>query len=497
MNATDFSLSLIKASLITFCLAIINPAFAEKYEYEWVATNKTDTFTGTEKSFSAAVSSMQTACYACKFLTKRTTNNGYSFSFKPSKNFENGEFDSWSYSTSANVFTGPYAFASESGVLGQIEDWFAESSPEECARPSAAGKGAWTDAPSGSPPLEEVTNQSKSVEVTTYYGEQCESRITGSSINRSRMFACHPELTKGTETVNDENGGIASRRLACAIGATGAITASLVQEPCDDKVGNPCSVSTGNKTDSVTDHQIGLVRMTRSYNSRQTLNTNTIGFAWRHSYADEIVFQTPNTPKLLIWSTGRPVLIGGANINYRPLKTFGTPLAIQNISKVGNEWHVTRSNGDQRIYREDGKLIRIQFKSNKFISLTYGDQDRLQTVTDYMGNEMTFEYTEQLITSVLFSDGYQVSYEYDSQQNLTAVVYPDLTPNDDSDNPRLTYHYEQSNLPHFLTGITDENSSRYATYSYDEQGRAISTEHAQTTNSNGQEKFLLDYQEGN
>ncbi len=50
------------------------------------------------------------------------------------------------------------------------------------------------------------------------------------------------------------------------------------------------------------------------------------------------------------------------------------------------------------------------------------------------------------------------------------------------------YHYENSQNPRLLTGITDENGVRYATWTYDDQGRAISSEHA-----NGAEKVTLAY----
>ena len=40
------------------------------------------------------------------------------------------------------------------------------------------------------------------------------------------------------------------------------------------------------------------------------------------------------------------------------------------------------------------------------------------------------------------------------------------------------YHYEVSGNPDLLTGITDERGIRYATWAYDDQGRAISSEHA-------------------
>ena len=39
-------------------------------------------------------------------------------------------------------------------------------------------------------------------------------------------------------------------------------------------------------------------------------------------------------------------------------------------------------------------------------------------------------------------------------------------------------HTGGANLPHALTGITDENGDRYATYQYQADGRAIATGHA-------------------
>ncbi|MGA4638120.1 RHS repeat protein, partial [Pseudomonas solani] len=50
-----------------------------------------------------------------------------------------------------------------------------------------------------------------------------------------------------------------------------------------------------------------------------------------------------------------------------------------------------------------------------------------------------------------------------------------------------TYQYEDAN-PNLLTGITDERGIRYATWAYDDQGRAISSEHA-----GGAERTLVSY----
>ena len=67
-------------------------------------------------------------------------------------------------------------------------------------------------------------------------------------------------------------------------------------------------------------------------------------------------------------------------------------------------------------------------------------------------------------------------YAYDADGNLSSVAYPD--------SKVRTYHYNEAaftsntNLPYALTGITDENGVRFATYTYDTQGRAFITEHA-------------------
>jgi len=76
---------------------------------------------------------------------------------------------------------------------------------------------------------------------------------------------------------------------------------------------------------------------------------------------------------------------------------------------------------------------------------------------------------------------------------LVSVIFPDLTLGDETDNPRKNSLYENQDFPHHLTGITDENGDRYAVWSYDSDGRAISSEHAQTTSPVGQEKAELNF----
>ncbi|WP_038292459.1 hypothetical protein, partial [Zooshikella ganghwensis] len=61
-----------------------------------------------------------------------------------------------------------------------------------------------------------------------------------------------------------------------------------------------------------------------------------------------------------------------------------------------------------------------------------------------------------------------------------------------SDGSIRQYHYENSTFQKHLTGITDGNGKRFATWKYDDKGRAISSEHA-----GGTEKTSLEYHANN
>jgi YD repeat-containing protein len=71
-------------------------------------------------------------------------------------------------------------------------------------------------------------------------------------------------------------------------------------------------------------------------------------------------------------------------------------------------------------------------------------------------------------------------YGYDSQQNLVSVIWPD--------GAKRHYVYADPRFPHALTGLIDEDGQRYASWIYDANGRAISSEHA-----NGVDRYLLGY----
>ncbi len=133
------------------------------------------------------------------------------------------------------------------------------------------------------------------------------------------------------------------------------------------------------------------------------------------------------------------------------------------------------SNGLDEGYDSGGKLIWIQPDGGRRQTLTYDASGRLQTVTDFHGRSLTFTYnTQGTVATVTDPAGDIYSYQYDAHYNLTAVSKPPVTVGGSP----LTRHYvyEDASFPHALTGILDEDGNRYATWSYNSQGRAVSAQ---------------------
>jgi len=156
---------------------------------------------------------------------------------------------------------------------------------------------------------------------------------------------------------------------------------------------------------------------------------------------------------------------------------------------AGNQtgWRLITSDDEIETYNTAGKLLSISSRDGRTKTLSYDANNRLISVTDDVGRSLNFTYDgSSRIQAMTDPAGGLYQYAYDTVGNLTAVTYPD--------GKVRTYHYNEpaytsnTNLPNALTGITDENGVRFATYTYDVQGRAVVTEHA-----GGVERYVLGY----
>ena len=84
------------------------------------------------------------------------------------------------------------------------------------------------------------------------------------------------------------------------------------------------------------------------------------------------------------------------------------------------------------------------------------------------------------LVSLTDAAGGQTLYQYNDEGELISLTHPDGS--------SRHYHYEDTTHTALLTGITDERGVRFATWQYDETGKANHSEHA-----NGVEQASIAY----
>jgi YD repeat-containing protein len=248
--------------------------------------------------------------------------------------------------------------------------------------------------------------------------------------------------------------------------------------------GNPINASTGNKWQHEIDHPgsaFGL-NFDRYYNANTTANTSNLGAGWSHAYTRLIIVQSTGTLVTIRRNDGKEynfsqsagVWVADADVPDRLEE-------LKDSASVRIGWRYTTADNSVETYNVTGQLTSIADRSGLTQTLTYSDAltpaaiapttGLLIRVTDTFSRQLNFTYdSSSRISTLTDPAGGLYKYAYDANNNLASVTYPDA-------NSKI-YLYESTGFPNALTGITDENGLRYATFAYDAQGRATSTEHA-------------------
>ena len=146
------------------------------------------------------------------------------------------------------------------------------------------------------------------------------------------------------------------------------------------------------------------------------------------------------------------------------------------LTVSGNtEWQVQREDDTIEIYSAAGVLIQKTLRGGRVLTYTYSTSSTpvtiapyagfLLTQSDAFGHTLSWVYnTAGQMTQMTDPAGGIYQYSYDASGNLIGVIYPDSS--------SKTYWYNESantggaNMPNALTGVTDENSVRFATFQY-------------------------------
>ncbi len=166
--------------------------------------------------------------------------------------------------------------------------------------------------------------------------------------------------------------------------------------------------------------------------------------------------------------------------------TFGSRDTVAGLSDGAGTltgWQYTvAETGAVETYGTNGKLLSVRERNGRTTTLIYSPSHQLMQVTAPTGRKLTFAYDLQgRIIIVAAPDGAITQYAYSASGMLTAVTWPG--------NVTRQYVYEDARFPTALTGVIDEAGVRYATYAYDDQGRAITSEL-----TGGTDRYQFQYQ---
>jgi YD repeat-containing protein len=227
--------------------------------------------------------------------------------------------------------------------------------------------------------------------------------------------------------------------------------------------GNPINAANGNKFQKEIDSAgsgLSSLQFARTYNSLDGL--------WRHNHSTRL--RLFGSKLALVRADGREIFFTVNNTTTPPTVT-ALPTELGRLTKAGESWLYVDKNNDTYSFDATGRLTRWANTAGTEHLLTYADGT--VTVSDKSGQSLSFTEDAQHQPLTMNTSGLSIQYEYNASKRLIK-----LTHTRGEQTEQKLFHYELADKPHLLTGITDERGVRYATWSYDEQGRATSSEHA-------------------
>ena len=263
------------------------------------------------------------------------------------------------------------------------------------------------------------------------------------------------------------------------------------------QAGNPISVTTGNKYQLESDYQSPSSRLqfNRHYNSHLSDHNVGLGYGWRSSYHTRIVKLTTGG-YTVTQSNGAELQFTEKSIDTNNNVVFRAVNPAYGFIRLENNHTLWTLNDDRVMTFSGSYLVRIDYPGHQYLTLRYKNgllaavtdqaQRTLQLEYTPVGNGLAQysekEYTEKpgFLQRLVLPDGNTIEYDYSDALNLARVRYADKT--------QKLFHYEDEQHTTKLTGITDRIGHRFATWRYDEHGRAVSSERA-----DGVEQISLDY----
>lgn len=261
---------------------------------------------------------------------------------------------------------------------------------------------------------------------------------------------------------------------------------------CDLVRGNPANIASGNKFQAEPVYRAGSgpLALELFYNSQPGVTyfrNGPLGAQWTMRYLTRvrdssqgiIAVQRPDGRELEF----RSPLSG--NVYRKDADIADTLEKLTGASGQITGWRFVAAQGDEvEEYDAAGKLRVVRDRAGVEQVLNYSPAGLLIDVSDRFGRQLRFGHdAQQRISTMRDAGGGEYVFEYDDANNLTRIVFPDTR--------FRRYSYAEAAhinggagcaspaaLSNLLTGLNDENGERYATWTYDCQGRATGSQHA-------------------
>lgn len=302
--------------------------------------------------------------------------------------------------------------------------------------------------------------------------------------NTGQWEGCDAGLNPGTSQIRSIAPGIICTKNdydnRCFTFRTKASPKNVGKPSCGQPIcGNPISVAVGNKYQVETDFEVPSspwLTLKRFYNSSPRTGYRAFGARWTHSL-DYSLSKSPSDGTINLFRPDGSVRSFLADLTAEP-DEVGTLQEQYDADGLAVGWAFSDGQEQVETYDRAGRVLRIDFFRGGFIEFTYPGISKIpQEVVDHFGRKVTFTYNRNNeIIAITAPSGAVYSYGYEQYYSrLSSVTKPGgVVKRYLYDNGNLNWYFSTG----FLTGIVDEDGVRYATYSYDNRYRAISSEHA-------------------
>ena len=264
--------------------------------------------------------------------------------------------------------------------------------------------------------------------------------------------------------------------------------------------GNPIRLSDGAKIERVNDindYFPGLP-LSRSYSS---IDGGWLFNVPKYSVDPKSMHAkiSKDVPPPLFWETWVLTVLDGNQVSVNTSNSVESISKIESYSASTDYWFsgaiasimiIQSHDGAQYLFDRDTAALTgiITNDGHKYYYHFDPVTGLLVSVNDDLGKVMQFFYKGSNVEFVVLGDGRVVHYVYDANNRMVQVGLGSNRFTAPAGFSYKKYLYEDARFPNALTGAVDEKNIRYATWAYNELGKAKESFHG-----NGQDRVLISY----